>query len=187
MARLITESKINCGDVRSLNISTPPLASQNYNREDTNTYCNQGFVWHPNFVGFETRGEIGGGWVRVYVSNNLELEAEIERAIVVPYFVSSENYFYLSDDDSGQCVELESSQYQLLYQNRYLRNDEIEILGEFEDEFEPEEDPDSFRPELCLLTFIPTTEEIEPQILRHEPGFNPPSELIMFSEPMPQH
>ena len=174
------------GDVSTVNISTPPLASQNYNREDIDTYCDQGFVWHPNFIGFEIRNQIGDCKVKIYVSDLLELEPDTERAIVVPCCVSDKNYFYLSDEESEVRIDLKFGQYQLLYQNRYLTDSEIESLEEFE-YLDLEIIDNDTRPELCLLTFIPTTEVIEPQILRREPGFNPPSELIMFDEPMPQH
>ena len=187
---LVKELRMSCGSIKSLNISTPPQKYPSSESDDAvKASCNQGFFWYPNCVGFETRGIIGGCWVKVYVSKRLKLESDTERAIVVPYHVSSENYFYLSDDNLGKPIKLESGQYQVLYQNRYLGNDEIESLGNTFDYFDPEDsiDLEGSRPELCLLTFIPTTEEIEPQILRHEPGFNPPSELIMFSEPMPQH
>lgn len=185
MTRLIKKLNMSFGDVKTANISTPPLTFYNYSKEDIDVSINQGFVWHPNFVGFEIRNQIGSCIVEIHISNHLELESNTERAIVVPYYVSDENYFYLSDENSEVRIDLKSGQYQLLYQNRYLTDSEIESSGEFEDVFDPKEDPDSFRPELCLLTFIPTTEVIEPQILRREPGFNPPSELIMFDEPMP--
>ena len=188
-AQLIDVSRMSCGDVKTLNVSTPPVNHQNYSDRDINAYFDQGFVWHPNFIGFKTRNNIGGCWVQAYVSESLSLEPDTERAIVVPYRVSDENYFYLSDDNLGEHVDLKSGQYQLLYQNRRLSNDEIESLGDEFDYFDPEDgiNPESSRPELCLLTFIPTTEVIKPQILRSEPGFNPPSELIVFDEPMPQH
>ena len=187
--KLLRELSMSCGDVSTINVSTPPLYSQNYNNADINAYFDQGFTWHPNFVGFKIRNEIGGCWIKVYVSERLELQDDTEITIIVPYRVSAENCFYLSDEDSEISIDLDSGQYQLLYQNRYLSNSEIESLGDTFDYFNPEEDPDpdGSRPELCLLTFIPTTEEIEPQILHHEPEFNPPSELIMFSEPMLQH
>ena len=185
--QLFKELKMFCGDIRSLNISTPPQKFPGDSDEAITACSNQGFFWYPNCVGFETRSEIGSCLVKVYVSERLELETDTERALVVPYRVLSQNHLYLSDDESEQRINIESGQYQLLYQNRYLSNSEIESSSEFEDEFDPEEDPNSFRPELCLLTFIPGDEVIEPQILRHEPEFNPPSELIMFSESMLQH
>lgn len=186
MTQLIKELSISCGDIQTIGVSTPPLDFQNYTDDDINAYWDQGFFWHPNCVGFKIRNEIGGCWVKIYVSERLELKAETQRAIVVPYRVSQENYFYLSGDNPMGHVDLSSGQYQLLYQNRYLSDAEIESLGQF-DYFNPDIDSDDTRPELCLLTFIPTPEEIEPKILRCEPGFNPPSELILFREPMPQH
>ena len=185
MAQFIEEFNMSFGHIRAMGISTPPLKFYG-NDEAIIAYTKQGFFWYPNCVGFETRGEIGGCWVIIYISDHLELEPDTERAIVIPYRVTS-GHFEISGEESEVRINIESGQYQLLYQNRRLSNREIENLGVFEDEFVPEEDPDSFRPELCLLTFIPATEVIEPQILRREPGFNPPSELIVFDEPMPQH
>lgn len=189
-AQLIDISSMDCGDVRSLNVSTPSLETPSYSDDEAIvTCCDQGFFCYPNCIGFETRGKIGGCWIQVYISESLELESDTERAIVVPYYVSEENHFYLSGDHSSKSIEIKSGQYQLLYQNRHLSDSEIESLGDEFDYFDSEDsiDPESSRPELCLLTFILTTEVIEPQILRREPGFNPPSELIMFDEPMPQH
>ena len=190
--KLIKELSMYCGDIKSLNVSTPPL--NNPYQSDSDDYIiaksDRGFFCYPNCVGFETLGSAGSCWVKIYVSSCLELEVDAERAIVVPYFVSKQNYFYLSDDNPGKRIDLDSEQYQLLYQSRYLKDEEIKSLGDtfnyfFDPEFyDPDSDNDDFRPKLCILTFIPTTEEIEPQILRCEPGFDPPSNLIVFKEPM---
>ncbi|MBD2001293.1 hypothetical protein H6G00_32665 [Leptolyngbya sp. FACHB-541] len=119
----------------------------------------------------------------------LELQPETVRAIAVPFTIRPEFEPIIVCDAGNGYPTLDISgkgHYQLLFETRYLTVDEASRLNGFDEYTSEISDSPQSAPELIRLTFIPTAEFPEPQILRAELGFNPPETLSLnpsYEEP----
>ena len=183
MTQVIKELALSCVDTGFIKVSTPPLAYPEISKipsRSFNTCLEQGFVWHSNYAAFGTLGT-NGCEVRVVVSEELIIEPDSIRAILVPYCVPNQAGLYISDDDPVTLLNIAGGQYKLMYQTRLLTDDEILASTHYtEEQFDPSVDSDAYRPELCSLTFIPSDTETAPEILRKDVDLNPPSRLLLI-------
>ena len=89
----------------------------------------------------------------------------------------------------GECFpfQLPPGSYKLLFEARFLTDEEMKSAGTYDDLLKEIEDPsiefwDELRPELCIFTFISTADEVEPKILK---GFEPKQELVLHRKSRP--
>jgi Competence protein J (ComJ) len=91
-------------------------------------------------LSFKTLHDYGVAKVKPFVAEKIKNEPDIIRAIVVPFEVALSEEVEITSIDQGEVVEVPSGNYALVYQSKVL--DEKE--------------------ELCLMSFIPNTESVEP-------------------------
>jgi hypothetical protein len=136
----------------------------------------QRFMWWPDFVCFLPVSDFGAYHVEVWQASNVEVDSDTVRAILVPFYVSDIASVWVSGtDDRGISVPIPSGHYQLLFQNRYLTDEEMLRLPGFGESYLHF----TLKPELCKLTFVPIRGEVQPQILRQDEQMRPPSELVL--------
>lgn len=97
---------------------------------------------HPDYAAFSTLGANPCD-VQVRMAEELNIEPNSTRAIVVPYYVPDGTGLYLSDDDPVTLLNVTGGHYQLLYQTRRLTNEEISASTRYtEEQFDPSIDGD---------------------------------------------
>lgn len=161
----------------------------------------QGFVWYRDFVAFKMLAQDRSYWVKLAVSETLEIDQTLikneenrenvngESVIVLPFQVVDKDRLYVfgGDNDIILSFTLPVGNYKLLFQNRLFTKEEIEANpnNDYQD-LEYDDDCD-YIPELCMLTFIPTKEAIEPEILMYDGSLKSnkaPTPLILFDQEM---
>ena len=170
MTRLVADRYFDCGDTRHITLLHPPLTYCDLPNEDYKAFCIQDFAWHPNGVTFHCK--LGEVWLTVYESTKVEVNGDTEKAILVPFEIPSEGYINLAGDDTEGALEVSPGQYQLLFELRELTTEELLSVDKYaEFGYSLETDPPEIEAsELCMLTFVPTREKIEPQLLKFEPN-----------------
>ncbi|MDJ0698023.1 hypothetical protein [Mastigocoleus sp. MO_188.B34] len=195
MNKILAEIKID-------NVSTPFIhiskSSEVYRRKEgyENQVPNllmgpQGFIWYPDFIGFDMLSDAESYWVKIAVSETLQIDPIIAAAkdsfeasaIVLPFQVINGERVYLFGDDDAVIFSftLPVGHYQLLFQNRNFTTEEIENSPHFKHRDLDSDDCDRI-PELCILTFIPTNTAIKPEILVYKGSLEttePPEPLIL--------
>jgi hypothetical protein len=126
----------------------------------TNKHIYQGFSWRKESVSFRTLRDYGIAKVQTVIANELKIAPDITRAILVPFEVASSGRVEITSIDRGEVIEIPSGSYALVYQARVLNAKE----------------------ELCLMTFIPAIEPVEPHILRTDPLLSPEYPLLMEAQ-----
>lgn len=165
MAKLIKEFELSNNYTSTIHI----VKSQDYlcpmdTIKEVNTIHDQGFVWYKNFVGFLGMSDTRAYWVRIFVSDNLELEPDTRRAIVVPFQVPHSNILYMDNGDNLFPFPMKSGYYQLLFETRELTEEEVKKLPRFAQIY-LRPSLTSNIPQLVKLTFIPTEGMTKPEIL----------------------
>jgi hypothetical protein len=123
----------------------------------TDRHVKQGFSWREESVSFSTLRDYGVAKVQVVMAGAVEIAPDVSRAILVPFTVVESGKVEVTSIDRGKEVTLPSGNYALIYQAKVLNENE----------------------ELCLLTFVPSREKIEPEILRADPQLLPEYPLLM--------
>jgi hypothetical protein len=184
MAKLMMALRTGGSRNASINISRPSEYVREVIGEVFATGIAQKFIWYPDFIIFFPLGRSGNHWTEIYASDTLELQPETVRAIAVPFTTKSEFEPIIVCDAGGGYPTLYISgkgNYQLLFETRYLTVDEASKLHGFDEYTSEISNNLQSAAELIRLTFVPTAELLEPQILRAEPGFNPPQTLSLNS------
>ena len=162
----------------------------------------QGFICYQDFIAFDMLGDIESYWVKIAGAETLEIDPVIANAmkrprdyfkgnaIVLPFQIVDGDRLYVFGDDDAVTFSftLPVGHYQLLFQNRFFTREEIEASPNNDCQDLDYDDWDDFM-ELCMLTFIPTTEVTEPEILLYKGSLKskePPSPLILFDREMYQ-
>lgn len=188
MAQLIKELEMSAGEVGFISVSKPPIAYpalSTLSNEEFSLGFDQGFIWHPEFISFQLLHVVSCD-VKLFFSHKVNVEEDSVRAIIVPLFVPGQGVLNISDDDPCDSIEIESGYYRLLYQVRRLTDAEIVSSERYKERLDDIlyliEDDDRERPELCMLTFIPTTNVTKPKILKRDEDLSPPSKLVLLDE-----
>ncbi len=200
MNKILAEIKID-------NVSTPFLhiskssevyrRKKGYESEVSNLLMGpQGFIWYPDFIAFDMLSDIESYWVKIAVSETLEIDPIIAKAkdsfeasaIVLPFEIANGDRVYIFGDDDAVIFSftLPVGHYQLLFQNRDFTTEEIEASPHFNCKNRVRDRCNDI-PELCMLNFIPTPEAIEPEILIYKGSLEtkePPNPLIIFERDM---
>ncbi len=139
----------------------------------------QGFVWFQDSIAFYMLSDYQSYWIKIAISESLEIDPVIANAkelgiggrasaILLPFQLTGEErvcVFGDYDDNVTFSFTLPAGHYQLLFQNRYFTREEVEAEPNFDcEDYDYWED----EIELCLLTFIPTKEPIEPKIFTYK-------------------
>lgn len=178
------------------------IKQQEPQKQEFNQLLKQGFIWYPDFIVFDTIGDLERYWVKIAVSETLEIDSVVAEnknsrganrasAIVLPFQVEEQDRVYVFgdyEDDTILSFTLSAGHYQLLIQNRNFTREEIEASPNNDCKDLDYDDWDEDL-ELCLLTFIPTEEVVKPEILVYEGSFKskePSSPLILFDRKMYQ-
>lgn len=176
------------------------IKQQEYHKQEFNQLLKQGFIWYPDFIAFDTIGDLERYWVKIAVSETLEIDSVVAEnknsrganrasAIVLPFLIEEQDRVYVFgdyEDDIILSFTLSAGHYQLLFQNRNFTREEIEAEPNFDCQDLDYDDWDDDL-ELCLLTFIPTKEAIEPEIIAYKgspKSKEPPSPLVLFNRKM---
>ncbi|NJO50260.1 MAG: hypothetical protein HC840_13395 [Leptolyngbyaceae cyanobacterium RM2_2_4] len=190
MAKLMMALRIGGNQDAVICVSRPLNYIGSIFGEVFDTGLAQKFIWYPDFILFFPPGRLGNYWTEIYASDTLELQPETVRAIAVPFTIEFdfEPILVSNKGDEGSPFYINRmGNYQLLFEARYLTVDEASRIAGFDwYTSEMTEDLRISAPELIRLTFIPTAEFLEPQILRAEAGFNPPQTLSLndsYEEP----
>ncbi|MBD2058861.1 hypothetical protein H6F88_23135 [Oculatella sp. FACHB-28] len=190
MAKLMMALKTGGSRNALISVSRPSDYVRDVFWEVFVTGAAQKFIWFPDFILFFPLRRSGNYWTEIYASDTLELQPETVRAIAVPFTIESEFERIIVSDRGYESPAVDNQgegSYQLLFEARYLTVDEANRLNGF-DWYTSEISKGSqmSAPELIRLTFIPTADLLEPQILRAEAGFNPPQTLSLnhsYQEP----
>jgi hypothetical protein len=132
----------------------------------------QGFAWFSTSVTFFPLGDSGIYWVEVLLANSYEVGANVDFAVLLPFTVTEDNAIQVGSVDGRDeiCVVQGISQgsYQLIFQERYLTQPEIDAIPADLPPADPQSEPSglSLGPKLCQLTFIPTITEVMPVLLK---------------------
>lgn len=204
--RILFDKRLSCVVTKTIGLMKPPLDGPVLDYGEFQLLEDQGFVWRPNGVVFDPR--YGRCWLTIGVVEEINVMANAERAILVPFEASTSGRLNLADDLKNYSVELEPGLYKLLCEFRTLKREEIFSTGKystFAHYLESAEDRDEGfieYPELCQMSFLPAQTVIEPEWLRFIPwdrylslGENDPKyrqltpeelsaqELVMCEEP----
>lgn len=193
MKQLLVDKKFYCqGAGKHLFIVQPPLTQGDQDAIDYKLDDSQGFNWYPNSVFFPFR--YGLGWLTIYQSDRAEFNKKSTRAIILPFEVPEEEYLTFGGDfDDAVRIELPPGKYKLLYELRTLTIDEVldNKKYQYASNYSAETVLGDRAPELCTVTFIPTEEEVKPELLKFSSwrssfrGESPPAKkLVMFKYPI---
>ena len=107
MAKLVKEFELGNTFTRTIYLAKSKDFENPMDDKEWNTIFPQGFVWYRNFVAFtgiQGINNIGVYWVRILISTSLDLEANSDSAIVVPFQVPSGNELYLYDEGEDELI-----------------------------------------------------------------------------------
>ncbi|NEQ46301.1 MAG: hypothetical protein F6K00_23260 [Leptolyngbya sp. SIOISBB] len=129
----------------------------------------QRFVCFPEAVTFFPIGESVVFWVELSIENSFEVHPDSEFAVMLPFKNSKESIF-LGGGDEGELTEIANvsvGHYLLIYQERYMKQAEIEQLS-FADlpSVETERGLGSFGPKICEITLVQTSTTPEAKVLK---------------------
>lgn len=140
----------------------------------------QNFAWHPGYFACLAPAQIRGYYVKLFLGDQICVDPLSSFALVLPFSKTDEDQVQVSAL-SIIPFDLPSGNYQVLYEFRYIRPSELIDYADHED-FKSLLDNNSSRsenqdpsedyfncPGLCYFTFVPTTETIEPKILKGTP------------------
>ena len=167
-----------------------------FDNEMLDTMFRQRFAWYQDFIAFYMLRNYRSYWVKIAISESLELDYFIANAeklkrdissnvILFPFQVTDEERVHVFGGDdvtASFSFTLSAGHYQLLFQNREFTREEIEASPNNDYQDLDYDDWDD-QLELCLLTFIPTEEPIEPKILKYNGSLKSkklPSPLVLF-------
>ena len=141
----------------------------------------QGFVWYQDFIAFDMLRDYLSYWIKIAIKDRLEIDLVIANVkdsrmnyeanvILLPFQITDEERVCVFGDDN--CTDtfsftLPAGHYQLLFENREFTTEEVEAEPNFECVDMDYDDWEDYM-ELCLLTFIPTIEPIEPKIFAYK-------------------
>ena len=205
MKKVLAEIRIENIGTSFIHISKSPqmyeyIKQNKYEDRGFNLLLRQGFVWYQDFIEFSMLSDFQSYWIKIAVAETLEIDSVIADAIkrpgnsfagndiiVLPFKIEDKDKVYVFGDyeeDLNLSFTLPAGNYKLLFQNRDFTPEEIEASPNNDCQDLDYDDWDE-NMELCLLTFIPTEEVVEPEILvyrsstRKVKSANP---LILFNE-----
>lgn len=181
--------KVKAGGHRTICMATPPDILPDLPDSDWEIFATQQFIWYTDFVAFKARGDIGSYLIEVYLSDKLNTQADISHAILLPFTVPPEGTLLVTGSygDPSFPFQLPPGNYKMLFETRFLTDQEIASSGHYDYLLEKLENPDvefwdELRPELCIFTFIATTDSVNPRVLK---GFRPQQQLILHDKSRP--
>lgn len=121
-------------------------------------HITQGFSWRPESVSFRTL-DSGRSQVKVQRADDIQLDPNTQRAILVPFSVGSSGLIEVASISEGQQVNIPEGKYGLLFETGY--SDDIMW---------------------CHFTFVPD-ENAEARILRADAELTPTYPLLMDAQP----
>ncbi|MBE9062943.1 competence protein ComJ [cf. Phormidesmis sp. LEGE 11477] len=203
MAELITE--VETGGHGSVCITIPPDILPDLPNSDFRLLGKQGFVWYEDFVAFRNIGDSRSYSVKIYLSEELSLQEDIKRSILLPYTVQPPGELLVTGS-YGEChsFQITPGKYQLLFESRFMTDQEIAASIEYNRRLSEVGGPnpefgEEARPQLFIFTFIPTTDEVEAKIIHPtyetlvrqyrglitSTGFDPRKELVLHHTSRP--
>jgi hypothetical protein len=124
--------------------------------------CRQRFAWMSDFIAFFPYGSFGSYWIEVYEKNTDALDDRTYFAVAVPLRLTQQTAVqFCGTDDMSEPHEvlLESGEYRLVFQERFMTQPEIDILPVVligADTSEDANDPRiALGPRCCTFTFVP--------------------------------
>lgn len=182
MAKLIKELTVSCSLTRSIRIVSSPSVEIRHDKDALKILFDQGFLLYRNLVTFSNMSDLGIYWVRILTSDELRVDVNIRKAIVLPYEVrkSGNLFLYCETLNYYEPFSIEKGKYNLLYETRFLTEDEVASIPEYAEDFLPADNYTEF-PELIQFTFVPTKRLPKPKYLIGR-RTNPDSELVIFNE-----
>lgn len=182
MNEVIAEIRINDIFVPFIHVSKLPIGYKSSQvrvgepEDYSDLLLDQGFVWYQDFIAFNMLRDYLSYWIKISIEDRLELDSVIANGesgqasvMLLPFQITSEERVCVFGDDPGSATfsfTLPVGHYQLLFQNREFTREEIEAEPNFECEDMDYDDWED-QLELCLLTFIPALEPIEPKIFTY--------------------
>ena len=182
MNEVIAEIRIDNNCVSSIHISKLPRGYKfsqirvGEPEEYSKLLLDQGFVWYQDFIAFDMFSDYLSYWIKIAIKERLEIDPVIANAksgsasvILLPFQITSEERVCVFGDDNYTgtfSFTLPAGHYQLLFENRDFTREEVEAEPNFDCEDMDYDDWED-EMELCLLTFIPTIEPIEPKIFAY--------------------
>ena len=141
-------------------------------------HIQQGFSWRPGSVSFSCIGSVEVT-AEIWLTYEVELLSETQRAIQVPFSVDSSEQVAISGVGGiDKIVKVPSGTYNLLFENGFR----------YDVECSEEDDELGLRPMWCRLSFIPS-QSPRAEILREMPGLpegqlSPTYPLLMEAQPV---
>lgn len=131
----------------------------------------QGFAWRTGNVSFGTVGHGSECFVEVRQDTEVNLKEKTQRAILVPFIVSSSETVFVDSLGGGEPeeVQLPAGNYALVFETGFRE--------ELREEPEYQDDP-YWLPMWCCLTFVPQ-DSVRAEILRADSDLNPSYPLLM--------
>lgn len=139
----------------------------------------QGFSWRPESVSFESLNSSPYLAVEVHLEDEIRLEDDTVRAILVPFSVTSSKGIVITDvtaaDPGDEVVLILKGEYSLLFETGFRE--------EFRNDPAYQGRSLSLLPTWCRLTFIPQ-QSTQAKILRADEGLSPVDPLLMEANPL---
>jgi hypothetical protein len=123
----------------------------------TRQHGRQGFSWRDGSVSFSTLTDYGIVKIEVATEAEAHIHKQTTRAILVPFRIPEGGKIEVGNLDYQEIIKLNPGNYSLLFEIHRTKEDEM----------------------WCRLTFIPTSEPVEPQILKADPLLSPQYPLLM--------
>ena len=182
MNEIIAEVRVDNVFTPTIHVSNSPIILKSDRviggeaEENSNVLYEQGFVWFQDCIAFDMLRDYQSYWVKIGFAESLEIDPVIAKAkggdasvILLPFQITDrERVCVFGDVNDGVIFTftLYAGHYKLLFQNREFTREEIEAEPNFDCEDIEYDDWDD-QIELCLLTFIPTIEPIEPKVIQY--------------------
>ena len=204
MKELITE--IETGGHNFVCMTAPPDILPDLPNSDFRLLSTQGFIWYEDFVAFNSIGDRRSYFVKIYLAGELSFQEDIKRSILLPYTVQPPGELLVTGSYGMMChpFQIPPGKYQLLFEVRYFTDQEIEASAKYRKLMNEVRGPngelrEEVRPQLCLFTFIPTTDEVKAEIVHPtyetlirqrggvlpSVGFDPRKELVLHHTSRP--
>ena len=134
------------------------------NDEEWNEIYRCGFLLRENSVTFRSHGGTTQGtyWIKILTADEIVVSEGMKQALTVPFHVPSDGRLYVLGDDERIPFYLGPGHYNILFERRYMTEEEVAKVTDYAEIYLPMESQDSC-PELYQFTFLPSDGTSQPE------------------------
>ena len=157
MAQLVAQFACSSIHSRTIYLAKAKSIETIDSDEDWNDIHDNGFLLQEEFAAFRdiASGSQGTYWIKVLSSDETVVSEGMLQALVVPFYVPSDGSLYIRGDRDYIPISIEPGHYNILFELRYMTEEEIARVPEYAEIYLPIEF-EEIRPQLYQFTFIPS-------------------------------